>query len=71
MKNHGIDCECHWPLTRLYFRLAWLELRLMFAKLHYKYDTELVGGHVDWNRDVEMHLLWKKPSIVTRLTPRA
>lgn len=43
----------------------------MFAKLHYKYDTELVGGHVDWNRDVEMHLLWKKPSIVTRLTPRA
>ncbi|KAH7322518.1 putative cytochrome P450 [Stachybotrys elegans] len=48
--------------------LAWLEMRTTLAKLHYRYDMELVNTEVDWLRDSQMHLLWKKPDLFVRIT---
>ncbi|RHZ44868.1 uncharacterized protein CDV56_103910 [Aspergillus thermomutatus] len=50
--------------------LAWLELRLTLAKLHYQYDMELVDEDVDWHHDVAMHLLWDKPKLMMRVVLR-
>lgn len=50
--------------------LGWLELHTTLAKLHWKMDISLLDKGVDWHRDVEMHLLWKKPKIQVQATPR-
>lgn len=48
-------------------RLGWLELRTVLAKLHFKYDIELLDPSLDWHTKVEMHLLWKKPALNVRI----
>ncbi|KAM7203149.1 Cytochrome P450 [Naviculisporaceae sp. PSN 640] len=48
--------------------LAWLEMRTTLAKLHFRYDVEVLDTGVDWHRDAEMHLLWKKPALRVRVT---
>ncbi|EOD47370.1 putative benzoate 4-monooxygenase cytochrome p450 protein [Neofusicoccum parvum UCRNP2] len=45
------------------FVLGWLEMRTTLAKLHFLYDVEVLETGVDWQRDAEMHLLWKKPTV--------
>jgi hypothetical protein len=50
--------------------LGWLELHTTLAKLHWKMDISLLSEGVDWHRDVEMQLLWKKPKIQVQATPR-
>lgn len=51
--------------------LAWMELRTILAKMHFKYDIKLLNGDLDWNRDSEMHTLWKKPKLMVHVLPRA
>ena len=51
-------------------RLAWMELHMILAKMHFMYDLELVDLGVDWQRDSEMHLLWKKPPLLTKVHRR-
>ncbi|GME30024.1 hypothetical protein LQ345_000377 [Neofusicoccum parvum] len=47
--------------------LGWLEMRTTLAKLHFLYDVEVLETGVDWQRDAEMHLLWKKPTVRVRM----
>ncbi|KAK3946266.1 cytochrome P450 [Diplogelasinospora grovesii] len=48
--------------------LGWLEMRTALAKLHFRYDIEMVlETGVDLHRDAEMHLLWKKPPVVVKV----
>ncbi|KAL8729762.1 MAG: hypothetical protein Q9181_004890 [Wetmoreana brouardii] len=51
--------------------LAWMELRTILAKMHFKYDIKLLNEHLDWNRDSEMHTLWNKPTLLVHVLPRA
>jgi cytochrome P450 len=49
--------------------LAWLELHLALSRLLFRYEIDAVRS-VDWERESQMHLLWKKPELKVRLTPR-
>ena len=51
--------------------LGWLELRTILAKLHFSYDLELLDKDVDWQRDSQMHTLWKKPKLMVKATRRS
>ncbi len=48
--------------------LAWMEMRMTLAKLHYKYDLELLSTDVDWLKDSGMHTLWQKPALSVKVT---
>ncbi|KAA8909875.1 benzoate 4-monooxygenase cytochrome P450 [Sphaerosporella brunnea] len=50
--------------------LGWMELRTILAKMHFKYDLELINKDIDWHRDSEMHTLWKKPELMVKVLPR-
>ncbi|KAE8143175.1 cytochrome P450 [Aspergillus pseudotamarii] len=49
--------------------LGWLELHLTLSRLLFRYRIDVVRP-VDWERESQMHLLWKKPELMVRLTPR-
>ncbi|KAL8950140.1 MAG: hypothetical protein Q9222_003817 [Ikaeria aurantiellina] len=51
--------------------LAWMELRTILAKMHFKYDVKLLNEELDWNRDSEMHTLWNKPNLMVHMIPKA
>ncbi|KAL3420963.1 Isotrichodermin C-15 hydroxylase 11 [Phlyctema vagabunda] len=49
--------------------LAWLELRLILARVLYAFDLELLDS--DWDPEQQkVYLLWQKPPLNVRLTPR-
>ena len=50
--------------------MAWIELRIILAKLHWTYDLELLDLGLDWHRDSRMQTLWKKPELRIKVTPR-
>ena len=52
------------------YSLGWMEMRTTLAKLHYKYDLELLSTDVDWLRDSKMHTLWEKPALTVKVTAR-
>lgn len=48
-----------------------MEMRTILAKIHYKYDLELVDQSLDWHAQSEMHTLWQKPVMKVILRPRS
>jgi len=50
--------------------MAWMELRILIAKLIFTFDFEAVGEYVDWGRDVKSMPLWLKPDLWTKVIPR-
>ena len=50
--------------------LGWMELRTTIAKLHFRYDLELLDADMDWHSASKMHTLWQKPPLGVRVTPR-
>jgi cytochrome P450 len=50
--------------------LAWMEMKTTLAKLHFKYDMELLSKDLDWHRDSRMHTLWHKPQMHVQVTER-
>lgn len=57
------------PRSCLGINLAYLEMRIILAKMVYHFDWELVNN-VDLFRDAKLFLLWKKPALVARFHPR-
>ncbi|OBR03158.1 Benzoate 4-monooxygenase cytochrome p450 [Colletotrichum higginsianum IMI 349063] len=51
------------PRSCLGKSLGWLEMRTILAKIHFKYDLELVDPNLDWHAGSEMHTLWQKPQM--------
>jgi cytochrome P450 len=51
--------------------LAYLEIRVILAKMVWQYDFELLSKDLDWERDSMMHVLWQKPAMNMRFLPRA
>ncbi|KAI1328958.1 cytochrome P450 [Xylariaceae sp. FL0255] len=47
--------------------LAWMEMNTILAKLHFKYDLELLSKNLDWQRDSRMHTLWHKPRMSVKI----
>ncbi|KAH8660701.1 benzoate 4-monooxygenase cytochrome P450 [Tricladium varicosporioides] len=50
--------------------LGWMELRTILAKLHFKYDLQLMDEKLDWQEASEMHTLWQKPKLMVKVMPR-
>ncbi|KAI1281081.1 cytochrome P450 [Xylaria sp. FL0933] len=50
--------------------LAWMELNTTIAKLHFKYDLELLSKDLDWHGESRMHTLWHKPKMFVRVKSR-
>ncbi|KAF2814750.1 cytochrome P450 [Mytilinidion resinicola] len=51
--------------------MAWMELRILIAKLVFLFDFKLDDDDFDWDRDSRTFVLWEKPPLMTRVTPRA
>ncbi|GME32624.1 uncharacterized protein LAJ45_07093 [Neofusicoccum parvum] len=50
---------------------ALMEMRLLLAKIHFLFDLEYVGRkNLDWDRDVMMWTLWKKPELMVKFKLR-
>ncbi|KHO00578.1 cytochrome P450 [Metarhizium album ARSEF 1941] len=48
--------------------MAYVVLRIMVAKLCWKFDWELVNRNdVDWDRDLRVYMVWQKPPVRVRL----
>jgi cytochrome P450 len=58
------------PRACLGINLAYLEMRIILAKMAYHFDWELVNDGVDLFRDAKLYLLWKKPALMVRFHPR-
>lgn len=46
-------------------------MRTTLAKLHFKFDLELVDKTFDWQESSRMHTLWQKPALPMRVRTRA
>ncbi|KAJ5889437.1 cytochrome P450 [Penicillium tannophilum] len=52
-------------------RLAYLESRILLAKLAYTFDWELTNGEqIDWYRDIRLQGFLTLPDVAVRFTPR-
>lgn len=50
--------------------MAYLVLRIIVAKLCWRFDWEMVNrAQVDWDRDLRLFMIWRKPPVRVRLTP--
>jgi hypothetical protein len=47
-----------------------MELDIVLAKLHWKFDLELLTEDLDWQRDSRMNTLWKKPELMVGVASR-
>jgi hypothetical protein len=50
--------------------MAWMEMRILIAKMVFHFDYELVDDNLDWVRDSRCYVLWQKPDLCTRAIPR-
>jgi hypothetical protein len=50
--------------------MAWIELRIIIAKMVFLFDFELVDDKLDWVRDSPIYILFDKPKLWTKVTPR-
>lgn len=49
-----------------YYSLAYLEMRMVLAKLFWKFDLKWSNteeGQIDWERDCRGYTLWGKPEL--------
>ncbi|KAI6282924.1 hypothetical protein MCOR27_003516 [Pyricularia oryzae] len=59
------------PRACLGINLAYMEMRLVVAKMVWRYDWELMDTESDWFRGSRLHLFWKRPALNVRFHPRA
>ncbi|TVY81294.1 Cytochrome P450 monooxygenase hmp1 [Lachnellula suecica] len=50
--------------------MAWMELRILIAKMVFLFDFETFDKETDWGNDVDSLLLWQKPKLMTEVTAR-
>ena len=49
---------------------ALVEINLILAKLHFKYDLELMDPRLDWEGQSSLHFMWSKPSLLVKIASR-
>ncbi|KAF7193715.1 Cytochrome P450 monooxygenase [Pseudocercospora fuligena] len=47
--------------------MAWMEMRIVLAKLYFTFDVELLDRDLDWHRDSRMFLIWQRQELNARL----
>lgn len=48
---------------------AYMQARLVLAKLVWKFDMELTNrSNIDWERDLRMFAIWTRPQIMVKFT---
>ena len=52
------------------YSMAWMEMRILIAKMVFLFDYELVDEKLDWEKDCPAFILWQKPELWTKVTPR-
>ncbi|KAF4551111.1 Cytochrome P450-like protein 70 [Elsinoe fawcettii] len=57
------------PRSCLGRNLAYAEMRVIFAKMLYNFELELMPESKNWF-DQKMYTLWEKPALMVKLTPR-
>lgn len=50
--------------------LAYMEMRVLLARLVLEFEWDLINKDLDWRRDVEVYILAKKPEVRVRFTGR-
>jgi len=50
--------------------LAYVEIRLVLARLVWNFDLKLHESSRNWIENSEVYLVWKKPELKMYLTPR-
>ncbi|KAI0022327.1 cytochrome P450 [Xylariomycetidae sp. FL0641] len=73
--GEGDNCDASKPFSLgpracLGVNLAYLELRLVLAKMVYAFDWELLSTDVDWWDRARCYVLWEKPAVFVRYHPR-
>ncbi|KAK1595399.1 cytochrome P450 [Colletotrichum navitas] len=58
------------PRACLGINLAYMEMRLVLAKMCWKYDWELVDKDMDWFGRSRLHVFWKRPALNVTFKPR-
>ncbi|GAB7354526.1 hypothetical protein MBLNU459_g4991t1 [Dothideomycetes sp. NU459] len=58
------------PRNCLGRNLAYVEMRLLMAMLLWNFDLEVMEESKNWS-DQKVYVLWEKPSLTVKLTPRA
>lgn len=58
------------PRACLGINLAYVELRIILARLTWQFEWELKSTNVDWTRDTDLRGLWHKPKLNVRFSPR-
>jgi hypothetical protein len=43
--------------------MAWMEMRILIAKMVFLFDYELVDDNLDWEPDSPAFILWQKPEL--------
>lgn len=56
------------PRVCLGINLAYLEMRIILAKLVWGFEFDLMKD-VDWEEETRLYLLWKKPELKVRFRP--
>ena len=49
--------------------MAWMELRILIAKIVFLFDFELAGDNSEWER-MSSYIVWKKPRLLVNVTSR-
>jgi len=50
--------------------MAWMELRILVAKMVFLFDFKLIDDNLDWDRDGLCFRLWQKPDLWTNVTKK-
>lgn len=50
--------------------MAWMEMRLVLAKMYFTFDIELLDKDLDWHRDARIYLIWQRRELNARLSLR-
>lgn len=57
-------------LTKRCHSLAWMEMRLVIAKIVWMYDMELVNMQQDWEKENKAYAFWMKAPLMARYKKR-
>ncbi|KAJ3545114.1 hypothetical protein NM208_g2676 [Fusarium decemcellulare] len=58
------------PHACIGMHLAYLEMKIILAKMAWMYDWELVTTDLDFFHEAKLYLLWSKPSVMVHFHPR-
>lgn len=47
-----------------------MQINLMFSKMLWKYDLELLNTDLDWEGQSKMYFMWWKPAVLVRFLER-